>query len=531
MDSSENVINYLDSKGFNYTIKSNEAVMDCPACNDNKKTFAINIVSGFFQCWRKNKCGIKGNLYKLKEILGDIPKVKYTEKVYKLPDIIKDSPDEKMLRWFRRRKISEQTVKDFKIKCKNNAIVFQYFKDGKLVNNKYRSYEKKQWQEKDAEGVLYNRDQVPESITELIIVEGEIDCMSLWELGIKNAVSIPGGATNLDWIANEWDYLQRFDCFLLAYDIDRAGNDSVVKVADRLGRYKCRRVNIPYKDANEWLQKGLTYDKFMETAILATDFMPDEAITTKELKGDVFGDRETGRGSGFERFDNKLGGFRAGEVTVWTGRNGDGKSTFLNQTVAQVLKKDEIQKFCVASFEMKPEMLIRWMMKQTGLGVIEENWQEFLDIIGDRIYFINTNREMNPDKLLDTFNYLYMRFGVQNYLIDSLLRINLSSRKDRLESEKDFMNLLTGFAADTNTHIHLVAHPRKGDTDHKVIYKVDIAGSGDIGNLAFNVISIQRSQYNDDKMTLTILKNRIKGTLGYVNYIFNPEFKRFKEVE
>lgn len=336
----------------------------------------------------------------------------------------------------------------------------------------------------------------------------------------------------MDWIKNEWDYLQRFECFLLTYDIDKAGNDNVVKAADRLGRYKCRRVNMPYKDVNEWLQNGLTNEKFMKATIHAKDFMPDEAIATKDLEEDVFAEIRKGKKTGFEKFDEKLGGLRPAEVTVWTGRNGDGKSTFLNQMCMQVLRDDKDQNFCIASFEMKPAGLIRWMMKQYGLYVYRENWNEFLNQVGNRLYFINTIVETNPEKLLETFNYLYRRFGVQNYLIDSLLRISFNDKTEKLESQKNFMNLLTGFALDTKTHIHLVAHPRKSENDYKRIYKVDISGSGDIANLAFNVVSVQRpEESNGYDMVLNVLKNRTDGTLGKVHYVFDKEFKRFSEVE
>ena len=527
-----NVEDYIISKGFDYKQKDNELIMNCPFCDDTEQKFSINTITGAYQCWHKNKCNQSGNLYTLKKALGDIPDVIYKQKKYIKPDSIIEMPGLRMLDYFKKRGISEQTVKDFKIKNKDNSIVFQYFKDGELVNNKYRTLDKKQWQEKKAEQVLYNRDNVSEKMRELVITEGEIDCMSVWELGFKNVVSIPGGASNMDWISNEWDFLQRFDTYLLAYDIDKAGNENVVKVADRLGNYKCRRVNLPYKDINEWLMNKLTKDVFMDCLQRATDFVPDIIVTMEDLRDEILLLPEIGIKTGFELFDKTLGGLRDGEVTVWSGRNGDGKSTFLNQLALQVLVYDFSQNFCIASFEMKNARLGKLMIKQNGYYINEEGFDKTIDIIGNRLFFIDTIKEITPENLLNGFDYVYHRYGVKNYIVDSLLRINLNNKLDILGAQKQFMNQLLEFAINTGSHVHLVAHPRKGKNDFETIYKVDISGTGDIANLAQNVISIQRPE-NDNgyDMELKILKNREDGTLGKIKYKFDPEYKRFSEIK
>ena len=44
--------------------------------------------------------------------------------------------------------------------------------------------------------------------------------------------------------------------------------------------------------------------------------------------------------------------FRCGEVTVWAGQNGHGKTDVTTQVVLSLIGQNE--KVCVASFEMKP---------------------------------------------------------------------------------------------------------------------------------------------------------------------------------
>ena len=80
-----------------------------------------------------------------------------------------------------------------------------YHKNGKFVNAKYRKIAEKSFsKEKGAMSCLWNQDAIKEN--RLIITEGEIDTMSLYEYGIS-AVSLPDGANGMTWIEVDWDYL------------------------------------------------------------------------------------------------------------------------------------------------------------------------------------------------------------------------------------------------------------------------------------------------------------------------------------
>ena len=62
------------------------------------------------------------------------------------------------------------------------SIVFPYRHRGELVNNKFRTEDKRFRQEKDAERTFFNIDSVG-SETTIIIAEGEVDVLSLLEAG------------------------------------------------------------------------------------------------------------------------------------------------------------------------------------------------------------------------------------------------------------------------------------------------------------------------------------------------------------
>ncbi len=62
--------------------------------------------------------------------------------------------------------------------------MFPYFKDGEIVNIKYRTLDKEYRQEKDAEKVFYGLDDI-HGEDAIYIVEGEMDKLALEVAGIR----------------------------------------------------------------------------------------------------------------------------------------------------------------------------------------------------------------------------------------------------------------------------------------------------------------------------------------------------------
>lgn len=75
-----------------------------------------------------------------------------------------------------------------------------------------------------SELLFYNYDAILNN-KELIIVEGEIDCLSMIEAGFENVVSVPNGASakDLAYLDNCYDNLSDINRFYLAVDNDPAG--------------------------------------------------------------------------------------------------------------------------------------------------------------------------------------------------------------------------------------------------------------------------------------------------------------------
>ena len=75
------------------------------------------------------------------------------------------------------------------------CIAFPYRHQGELYNIKYRTADKKFRQEKDARKQFYMSETLELLQQEtLIVVEGELDVLSLYECGYENVISLPDGA-------------------------------------------------------------------------------------------------------------------------------------------------------------------------------------------------------------------------------------------------------------------------------------------------------------------------------------------------
>lgn len=164
------------------------------------------------------------------------------------------------------RGLNEETIDYFGLGYdkQKNAVAIPHFKDGELINIKYRFLNPKDIRytsEPNAEQWVYHdvgfkeaEDRGKKGKTGIAIAEGEFDCMSLWQMGFKNVISPGSGANSYGvWI----ELLDKISSVYIAYDSDDAGQSAGKELAERIGLEKCRNVNYPdgFKDANEYMLK------------------------------------------------------------------------------------------------------------------------------------------------------------------------------------------------------------------------------------------------------------------------------------
>ena len=423
--------------------------------------------------------------------------------------------------------------------------MFPTYKTGKLTNVKYRDItnKKEMWQIKDAQPLLFNRDNIIENT--LIICEGEYDCMALHQYGIE-AVSVPNGAGGLTWVEQEWEYLETFKHIKICFDSDEAGREGAANLAARTGMWKCSLVALPLKDANECLKKGIPFEEIIKCFNNSIDLTPETIVEPSYFSAKIqklfeMGAKLFGLSTPWEELDNILKGWRSGELTIWSGRNGAGKSTILNQVILDIAQKGE--KACIYSGEMSPERYLRWAIiqhKETN-NPTPFSINDSLEWMSGKIYILNISDTITPDKLLEDFEYAARRYDCRHFVIDSLMKVGLNEN-DEYNQQKQFVSRLVDFSKNLKVHIHLVAHPRKTNNDDDTPGKVDVKGSSHITDLAFNVIILNRSSEDQKALAkkknktlsdcqLFVAKNREFGVEGKIHLWFDSNSKKFRSEE
>jgi twinkle protein len=257
-------------------------------------------------------------------------------------------------------------------------------------------------------------------------------------------------------------------------------------------------VKLPKKDANECLQAGIgkeDIDACFKAAqyqdpleLKMADAFMEEAylILHPELQKDVGIKLDLGRGEVI---------FRPDETTIWSGINGQGKSMVLGQVLLDTIKQGK--KVCIASLEVKPSRTLARMLRQVcGCKSPERNlYLDAREWLYNKLWIFDFVGEVSHAKLLQIFEYAYKRYGVDIFLIDSLMMLDI--REDKIEEQKKFAQKVCSFARKFGVHVHLVAHPRKQQSEENMPNKMDISGSGMITNAVENVLIVWRNKVKE----------------------------------
>jgi len=550
------VSDYLYSKGIEWKRRGDNAIYCCPFCDppDMEWKGAINLTTGAFNCLHLSRCGSKGSFWNFQERLGDKPVhladensfYALTKKKFKKPQVEMSDLSLSVREYLRKRGFSDSTISFFKFKSKGeDVLMIPYFRGKELVNIKYRSIvdKKKMWTEAESEPILFNRDNITQET--LRICEGEMDCAALHEYGIE-AVSVPMGAKGFQWIEQEWGYLESFPRIDICFDGDVVGRQAAIDLAVRLGEWRCRLVTLPKKDANECLIKGITGDQIDDCFKNAIDIKPETIVSVDHFRNEInelfeLGQELFGTKTPWPKLNEIVKGWRPGETTVWSGKSGAGKSTMLNQVFLDLVKKG--LNICIFSGEMKPSRFLRWAIIQycqTG-NPTKKQWNDAVTWMTGKVYILNIMNKVESAKMLNDFEYAARRYGVTHFFIDSLMTISFDDAR-KFQQQVEFVSALSNFAKKFNSHVHLVAHPRKTQYDQDKAGKVDVAGSSDITNLCDNVLILHRSQEDGEKekkdwrhgvadAILEVNKNREFGDTRSVKLTFDKNTKCFSDEE
>ena len=466
--------------------------------------------------------------------------------------------------YLKSRKLTDETLELYRVAEEGNEwMVFPYLREGELINTKYISIhrddgKKRVRQQSGAEPCLFGWDVIEKKHAikrKVALTEGEIDCMTLNQCGIP-ALSIPnggGGGKKQDWVENDYDRLMAFDVIYLCLDDDEVGKAAEEEIISRLGSERCRVVRLPMKDANECLMHGIVnfaayFNKALSLdpdELKSADYFTDRVMDRfYPASGTYLGMRTPWKGANINLM------FRRPELILWFGYSGCGKSVILNQVALQGMMDGE--KFCIASMEMPPHVTLWRLVKQiTGLAEPSKaQVNAVMQWLSDKLWLFNLVGTAKCDRLFEVFRYARCRYGIKNFVIDSLTKMDI--REDDYSGQKSFAVSCVDFTHRHDATIHLVAHSRKGEDESAIPGKFDIRGATGVSDVASTVISVWRWKEQKQKAVfekpkfknreaeepqshydtvLSVSKQRENGWEGKIGLYFDSDTQQFQDQE
>lgn len=529
----------------------------CPACtphqrkpqNRNSKDLSVNINEGIWNC---HNCGWTGTLKQ------------HEEKKYDKPVVIELPLSNRAIDWFKGRGINENTLKAFGITEKKeympqeekevNCILFPYKRRGEWVNVKYRDGKKNFKLTKGAELIIFNHDGISGQ-NRVIITEGEIDAMSVYEAGFYTVCSVPNGASKgnqrLEFLDNSWSAFTDAEEILIATDNDAAGHALKNELIRRLGRERCLDVQYPddCKDFNEVLVNHGPA-KVWECIRAAKKLPLEGIIRLHEFESELDSVFTVGYPSGAEvgyyDFDCLLN-FSPGQLTTVTGIPNSGKSGFVDQLTILLASRHE-WRWGICSFENQPVTKHASNLSACYVGkpfhkrhdrvkMSAEEYAAAKRFLNDHFFWFKMKDEdLSIDGIISRAKQLVKTHGIKGLLIDPYNYIDHKLSKHQAETSyiSELLSKICMFSKDYDVHTILVAHPTKvnkdkENKDYLVPNLYMISGSSNFFNKTDNGFVVWRDRQTN-KVQVHVQKVRFfyNGKIGHAEFDYDPPTGRYK---
>jgi twinkle protein len=284
--------------------------------------------------------------------------------------------------------------------------------------------------------------------------------------------------------------------------------------------------------------------------------MPIEGVEDMANIEDFDLEKAEGLPPGLKSINDIIYKFLFKSVLLITGVKGHGKSTLVNQLfVCNALQQGH--DVFMFSGELGGPVLKSWIeltmagpekvvMKDDFVHVIDSDARaEMRNWYKNRVWVYNEN-DNSADAILNKAIATTRKYGVKVWIIDNLMTIDIGASDENIyQKQKDFIVKLNKYAMLYNVLIVLVTHPRKLMRGADLTTD-DIAGSGDLGNLAQYILSVRRFNESEkqgetdrngnflkgkgpieEDAEVRIMKNRYTGKIGSAKLYFDYPSYRF----
>lgn len=315
------------------------------------------------------------------------------------------------------------------------------------------------------------------------------------------------------------------------------------------------------RDVEEFRQRSAYYGKVNPPAPVVVEEDEKRGKKWKSLSDVEYMDpsKLVSIPTGILALDKKIMGLTLGDVTVFSGLSGSGKTTILDQLILNAVQRG--YKCAAFSGELQDFRFQSWIDQMAAGKAFVKQRAGF-----DGIYYAPRNVSEKINAWLDGKFWLYNNdygthwnqlfadleecvdvLGAQLILIDNLMMLQLDAYQgDKNDRQTQFITEIKEFAKRKQVHVVVVCHPRK-ELSFQLLRKESIAGTADLTNMADNVLIAHRvgrdfekrakDFFGDQKvlelvnfdMVLEVVKNRSLGVVDHlVGLYYEPETRRLK---
>jgi twinkle protein len=429
--------------------------------------------------------------------------------------------------------------------------------------------------QKDA--VLFGQHVVGEANSRryITITEGELDAMSGYQMnGCQYPwVSLKNGAGSVKSVLQNktvYKYLDSFEKIYVSFDMDENGQKAARELAEVFPEKTLIMDMRPYKDANEFLMNNKE-DAFRKAWWDAKPLPPAGIVVSSKLidsvvEGSVAKDAIPCTWDGV---DEKMFGWRKGELTVITAGTGVGKSAVTREIAMDIYQKKPDAKIGMimleesnaktamglVGIELNKPLILLDLLKQRpkgrqikaleGLIVTDaERKAASQRVLGtDRfvIYEDGFTSSNSIDAIVNKVRLMKKVYGCDYIFLDHIsIIVSGQEQGDERKALDEIMTRLRKLVEETGIHLFLVSHLKrpqgKGHEEGAATSISELRGTAGIGQLADNILGLERNQQSDDEFIrdttiVRVLKCRITGITGIGSYLkYNLRQGRILEI-
>jgi archaellum biogenesis ATPase FlaH/5S rRNA maturation endonuclease (ribonuclease M5) len=395
-----------------------------------------------------------------------------------------------------------------------HEVAMPIFKDSELIDYKFRKISEKGFRRVSGGATWAFNDKAFETSKEdgyIVITEGEIDCMTVYQYGIKSVVSVTSGATgSTPWIDRVPPEIKIY----INFDSDEVGQEAAYKLASKIGLERCYNVALPTKDANEFLTTGHTAEDYKHILKNSPRFNLKDIYMVVDVIDQLSKHRLRRIPVFLERLTDEMnGGIPNQSLVTISGKTGEGKSSFLlNLLVGHANAGKPVMLISLENdlyFTVQRILEIKYKKPYTLFTA--DDWIKIKDEMMDYPFYIDTSMESYTlARISEILRQSKRLYGVEFFGFD---HIGFLPTRDE---HKEISQMVRGFKMMAREHdmvIYMISHVRRSKDSNNVVTTDDLKGASSIGqdsDIVLVVYSTKEGSYiSIDKARMSQSKRNI----------------------